>query len=74
MEKEEGLSRVEFLQFQKRVEENFSSVNKRIDDLRNDMDHLREDMNHRLNMLTWVIMGWFSFLTVLVTVFKFLRF
>jgi len=70
----QGITREEFDQFQKRVDDNFSAVNKRIDDLRNDLDHLRDDMNQRFKTLTWVITGWFSFLALLIVVFKFLRF
>jgi len=74
-----------FSAINKRIDDNFLVVNKRIDDLRNDLDHLRDDMNQRLDhlrddmnqrfkTLTWVITGWFSFLALLIVVFKFLRF
>jgi hypothetical protein len=35
---------------------------------------LRGDMNARFRTLTWLIMVWFSFLTLLTVLFKFLRF
>jgi len=83
------ISREEFAEFQKRVDSNFSAINKRMDDnfsainkriddnflvLNKRIDDLRNDIDHRFKTLTWVITGWFSFLALLIVVFKFLRF
>ena len=60
-------------------------VDTRFGELRGDMNRwmggvdtrfgeLRGDMNARFRTLTWLIMVWFSFLTLLTVLFKFLRF
>jgi hypothetical protein len=60
-------------------------MNSRFTELREDMNarfglmdqrfvELRGDMNARFKTLTWLIMVWFSFLTLLTVIFKFLRF
>ncbi len=60
-------------------------INTRFGELRADMarwmgtsdtrfGELRADMNARFRTLTWLIMVWFSFLTLVTVLFKFLRF
>ena len=45
------------------------SVNQRFDDVNRRFD----DLNQRFTTLMWVIISYFSFLTLLTVVFKFLR-
>lgn len=63
----------------------FGTVDQRFTELRADMNtrfvELREDMNtrfaaidQRLTTLTWIITVWFSLLTLLTILFKFIRF
>ena len=49
-------------------------MNTRFGELRGDMNARFDDMNARFKTLTWLIMVWFSFLTLLTVIFKFLRF
>jgi hypothetical protein len=62
----------------------FSAVDKRFDDLRAEMsarlagvdkriDDLRADVNRGFRMLAWMMGIWFSLLTLLTIVFKFVR-
>lgn len=51
-----------------------ADMNTRFAELRGDMNARFDDMNARFNTLTWLIMVWFSFLTLLTVIFKFLRF
>jgi hypothetical protein len=48
-------------------------MNTRFAELRGDMNVRFDDMNARFKTLTWLIMVWFSFLTLLTVIFKFLR-
>ena len=59
-------------------------VHKRLDDLRGEMTHRLDDfrgevnnrftdLNQRFTTLMWVITAWFSLLTILMIIFKFLK-
>jgi hypothetical protein len=51
-------------------------LSKRIDDLHKRFDDVNrrfDDLNQRFTTLMWVIISYFSFLTLLTVVFKFLR-
>jgi len=63
-------------------------IDKRFEELRSDMDHRFEaidkrfeaidkrfdDINKRFSLLTWTITGWFTLLTLLIVLFKFIKF
>ncbi|MEA3485301.1 MAG: hypothetical protein U9R03_01175 [Candidatus Aerophobetes bacterium] len=68
---EERLAKIEGYQFglSKRVDDLKDSVNQRFDDMNRRFD----DMGKRFSLLTWTITGWFTLLTVLVVVFKFVK-
>ena len=55
----------------------FSGTDKRIDDLRADLgkriDDVRSDMTRGFRMMTWMMGIWFSLLTLLTILFKFIR-
>jgi hypothetical protein len=62
----------------------FSASDKRADDLKADMvarltavdkriDDLRDDMKRGFRMVTWMMGIWFSLLTLLTILFKFIR-
>ena len=65
---EERLARLEgrVEELSKRVEEGLTSMNKRIDDLRN-------DVNHRFAAIQWEVRIWFLVLIVLITTLTFLK-
>jgi len=83
MPEEELSKRIDDLH--KRLDDFRGDVNTRFTELREDMNtrftELREDMNarfgltdRRLTTLTWIITAWFSLLTLLTILFKFIRF
>ena len=67
----------------KRLSELRTDVNQRFGELRTDMSELRTDvnqrfgelrtdMNARFSQLTWMMGVWFTFLTLLMVLFKFI--
>ena len=61
------------------MNQRFGQVNQRINDLRSDMnqrfdavDKRFDDINKRLSLFTWTITGWFTLLTILIVLFKFI--
>ena len=48
-------------------------TNRRFDDSRSDVNQRFADLNQRFTTLTWMITVWFSLLTILMIMFKFLK-
>lgn len=54
----------------------FSAIDQRftgIDQRFTSMDQRFQDLGQRLTTLTWIISGWFTFLTLVLALFAFLR-
>jgi len=82
---EEGESSKRIDDVHRRLDDLRGDMNTRFGELRADMNRwvgvvdtrfgeLRADMNARFKTLTWLITVWFSLLTLLTVLFKFLRF
>jgi len=59
--------------FRGEVNNRFTDTNKRLDDFRGEVNNRFTDLNQRFTTLMWVITAWFSLLTILMIIFKFLK-
>lgn len=59
--------------FRADVDNRFIDTHKRLDDFRSDVNQRFADLNQRFTTLTWMITVWFSLLTILIIMFKFLK-
>jgi len=71
----ERLAKIEGYQsgLSKRIDALKDSMNQRFVTVDQRFQELREGIDKRFSLLTWTITGWFTILTILMVVFKFIK-